>query len=179
LVGDAVGGGPSPRLYAQNLGREAVAAFKAGNDMLLIPPDIGVAEQALVAAVRSGEISESRLDQSVTRILRLKASLGLNKGRLIDLSALDTSVGRPENISAGEQMAQDALTWVRAKAAVLPLKRTASVSEGVLPYQARVEVGHQLVVVIFSDDVRLAAGRALERQIRSRVPDVNVIYTDP
>jgi beta-N-acetylhexosaminidase len=179
IITDALDMGALTRLYAQNLGREAVEAFKAGNDMLLIPPDIGAAEQALVAAVRSGEISESRLNQSVERILRLKASLGLNKGRLVDLSALDSSVGRPENIRAGEQMAQDAITLVRQDGAVVPLKRTAPVSEGFVPYQAPVVVGHQLVVVIFSDDVRLPAGRALERQIRSRVPDVNIIYTDP
>jgi beta-N-acetylhexosaminidase len=179
IITDALDMGALTRLYAPNLGREAVEAFKAGNDMLLIPPDIGAAEQALVAAVRSGEISESRLDQSVERILRLKASLALNKARLIDLSTLDTSVGRPENIRTGEQMAQDAITLVRENGAVLPLKRTAPASEAVLPYQSPVEVGHHLVVVVFSDDVRLAAGRALERQIRSRVPDVNVIYTDP
>lgn len=179
IITDALDMGALTRLYAQNLGREAVEAFKAGNDMLLIPPDIGAAEKALVEAVRSGEIPESRLDQSVSRILRLKASLGLHKARLVDLSALDTSVGRPENLKAGEQMAQDAITLVRQDGAVLPLKKTAPLAEGVLPYQSPVEVGHEIVLVIFSDDVRLAAGRALERQIRSRVPDVNVIYTDP
>jgi beta-N-acetylhexosaminidase len=48
-----------------------------------------------------------------------------------------------------------------------------------LPYQGGVEVRNRLVVVIFSDDVRLDAGRVLERQVKSRVPDANVIYTDP
>src|SRR5262249_21266045 len=36
-----------------------------------------------------------------------------------------------------------------------------------------------LVVVIFTDDVRTEGGRALERGIRERVPDVNVLYVDP
>jgi beta-N-acetylhexosaminidase len=48
-----------------------------------------------------------------------------------------------------------------------------------LPYQNAVEVRNRLVLVIFSDDVRLEAGRALEREIRLRAPDANVIYTDP
>ncbi|MBV9180586.1 MAG: glycoside hydrolase family 3 C-terminal domain-containing protein [Acidobacteria bacterium] len=178
IVTDALDMGALTRLYSGNLGREAVDAFKAGNDLLLIPPDVQVAELALLEAVRSGEISRSRLDQSVTRILRLKASLGLNKARLVDLSALDTTVGRPENIAAGAQMAEDALTLVKENGAVLPLKRT-SVPGGNLPYRALTEVTQRLVVVIFSDDVRLSAGRALESQIRSRVLDADVIYTDP
>jgi len=34
-------------------------------------------------------------------------------------------------------------------------------------------------VVVFSDDVRLEAGRVLERQIKARVPDANLIFADP
>jgi beta-N-acetylhexosaminidase len=41
------------------------------------------------------------------------------------------------------------------------------------------EVRNHLLVVVFTDDVRLEAGHALERQIKARVPDANVIYTDP
>jgi beta-N-acetylhexosaminidase len=41
------------------------------------------------------------------------------------------------------------------------------------------EVRDQMVVIIFSDDMRTEAGRALERQIRERVPDAHVIYVDP
>ena len=36
-----------------------------------------------------------------------------------------------------------------------------------------------MVAIIFSDDMRTEAGRTLERQIRERVPDANVIYVDP
>jgi beta-N-acetylhexosaminidase len=41
------------------------------------------------------------------------------------------------------------------------------------------EVRNQLLVVVFTDDVRLEAGRVLERQIKARMPDANVIFTDP
>jgi beta-N-acetylhexosaminidase len=165
------------RLYAKDIGREAVDAFKAGNDMLLIPPDLGAAYEAMIAAVRSGEISQTRLDESVLKILKLKVSLGLHKARLVDLVTLDSAIGRPENVAAGQQMADDAITLVRQKAGVLPLKKSGTTAAG-LPYQGMAEVRNRLVVVIFSDDVRLEAGRVLERQIKSRVPDANVIYTD-
>jgi len=177
VITDALDMGALTRLYSANLGQEAVDAFKAGNDMLLIPPDLDVAYRGVLAAVHNGEISEARLDESVLKILKTKASLGLHKARLVDVSALDKTVGTPEHIADGQQIADAGVTLVRQNHAVLPLKKTGTNAAG-LPYQAGVEVRNRLVVVIFSDDVRLDAGRVLERQIKSRAPDVNVIYTD-
>src|SRR5205823_9591576 len=91
IITDALDMGALTRLYSADIGREAVDALKAGNDMLLIPPDLDAAVRSMVAAVRSGEISESRLDESVLKILRTKASLGLHKTRVVDLSALDNA----------------------------------------------------------------------------------------
>ena len=178
VITDALDMAGLTRLYATDIGREAVDAFKAGNDMLLIPPDLDAADRAMIAAVRSGEIPESRLDESVRKILKLKASLGLHKARVIDPAALATAIGRPENIAAGQQMADDAITLVRQKGPVLPLKKAGTTATG-LPYQGMAEVRNRLVVVIFSDDVRLEVGRVLERQVKVRIPDANVIYTDP
>ena len=54
VVSDALDMGAVTRLYATNIGREAVDAFKAGNDVLLIPPDLDAAYRAVLAAVGSG-----------------------------------------------------------------------------------------------------------------------------
>lgn len=178
VITDALDMAGLTRLYADNIGREAVAAFKAGNDMLLIPPDLDAAYQAMVAAVRSGEITQSRLDESVLRILKLKASLGLHKARLVDVASVDSAVGRPENMEEGQQIADDAVTLVRDQPGVLPLKKAGTAAGG-LPYQAMAEVHNRLLVIVFSDNVRLEAGHVLERQIKIRVSDANVIYSDP
>jgi beta-N-acetylhexosaminidase len=166
------------RLYANNIGREAVDAFKAGNDMLLIPPDLEAAEEAMVVAVDSGEISQERLDDSVLKILKVKASLGLNKSRLVDASKLDSAIGNPQNVAEGQHMADDAVTLVRQNGAILPLKKNGTAVEG-LPYQKTAEVRNHLAVIILTDDVRLESGHVLERQIKLRVPDVNLMYVDP
>src|SRR5215469_1954915 len=178
VITDALDMAGLTRLYASNIGQEAVDAFRAGNDMLLIPPNLDAAYQAMIAAVRGGEVPESRLDESVLKILKLKASLGLNKAKLVDISKLDSTIGRPENLAEGQRMADDAVTLVREKTPVLPLKISGTKAEA-LPYQAVGEVRNHLVLVIFSDEVRLQAGRVLEREIRARVPDVNVVYADP
>lgn len=55
----------------------AVMAVEAGMDILLMPPNLEHYQSALVEAVKSGRISESRIDESVERILSLKFDSGL------------------------------------------------------------------------------------------------------
>ncbi len=54
-----------------------VRAIQAGADLLLMPNDLPKAYNAVLAAVKSGKISQQRLDESVTRLLKLKQSRGL------------------------------------------------------------------------------------------------------
>src|SRR6266850_632863 len=166
------------RLYASNLGRAAVEAFKAGNDLLLIPADLDASYKAMLQAIGSGEISTARLDESVLKILRTKASLGLHKARLVDIAAISSEVGKPQNMAAGQQVADDAVTLVRDNGKLLPLKSVGTARVG-LPYMTTQETRNDLVVVVLSEDVRSEAGRMLARQVRSRVPDANIIYVDP
>ncbi len=178
IVTDALDMAGLTHLFANDIGRAAVEAFKAGNDMLLIPADLGSSYEAMLKAVESGEISRQRLDRSVLKILKTKASLGLNESRTVDLSALATTVGKPENIAFGQQVAESAITLVRDNGKVLPLKPKGTSKAG-LPYMTREETHNQVVAVLFSEDVRLDAGRAFGREFRARIPDARVIYVDP
>ena len=178
VVTDALDMAGLTRLYAANIGRAAVEAFKAGSDLLLIPADLDASYQSMIDAVRSGEIAQDQLNASVLKILKAKASLGLEKARLVDIDKLSTLVGKPENLAVGQQIADDAIALVRDNGRVLPLKQSGTVVAG-LPYQRVEEVHNRLVAIIFSEDVRTESGRALERQIRARVPDANVVYVDP
>lgn len=58
-------------------GTAAVMSVKAGIDMILSPSDLDAAFNAVYNAVLSGEISEERINESVTRILTLKQKMGL------------------------------------------------------------------------------------------------------
>jgi beta-N-acetylhexosaminidase len=178
VVTDALDMAGLTRLYSAHIGRAAVDAFKAGNDVLLIPADLDASNRAMLEAVRSGEILPAQLDASVLKILKAKASLSLHKTRLVKVEALSTLVGKPENLALGQQVSDDAITLVRDGGKLLPLKTSGTAAPG-LPYQRLEEVRDSLVAVIFSDDMRTEAGRTLERQIRERVPDAHVIYVDP
>lgn len=178
VVTDAIDMAGVTRLYASNIGRAAVDAFKAGNDLLLIPADLDASYKAMLEAVHSGEIPQQRIDGSVLKLLKAKASLGLHKARLVDIQNIPRVVAQPPNVAAGQQAADDAVTLVRDNSNLLPLKPSGTVSSG-LPYQAAEEVHNRVVAVILSEDLHSDAGRALARQLRTRVPDANVIYVDP
>ena len=166
------------RLYPANIGRAAVDAFKAGNDVLTIPADLDASYQAMLAAVRSGEIAQAQVDSSVLKILRAKASLGLHKARLVDVGAIATVVGRPENIALGQRISDDAVTLVRDNGKLLPLRQWKYL-ENSPPTEGVAQAGNPVLVIILCDNVRTKDGRVLERQIRARVPGVNVVYVDP
>ena len=177
IVTDALDMAGLTHLFANDIGRAAVEAFKAGNDLLLIPPDLVASYESMLKAVRSGEISQQRLNRSVLKILKIKGHLGLNASRTVDLGAIATVVGKPENITFGQQVADAAITLVRDNGKVLPLKSKGTVKGG-LPYMTREETHNQVVGVIFSDDMRTESGRAFGREFRARIPDAHVIYVD-
>lgn len=178
VVTDALDMAGLTHLFASDVGRAAVEAFKAGNDLLIIPADLGASYQAMIRALTSGEIPMKRLDASVLKILKIKGSLGLNEARTVDLNAIDDLVGRPENITFGQQVADSAITLVRDNGQVLPLKSKGTRPAG-LPYMSREETHNQVVAVLFSDDVRSESGRAFGREFRARIPDARLISVDP
>ena len=178
IVTDALDMAGLTHLFANNIGRAAVEAFKAGNDLLMIPPDLGASYDAMLKALRAGEISQERLNHSVLKILKIKGSLGLNKSRTVDLNAISAAVGKPENIAFGQQVADAAITVVRDNGKVLPLKSKGTIPGG-LPYMTKEETHNQVVAVLFSDDMRTESGRAFGREFRARIADARVIYVDP
>ena len=188
VVPDAMDMNALMRLYvghgANPSGRAAVEAVKAGVDMILIPADLDAAYNGLLSAVRSGEIPETRINDSVRKILVTKATLGLAKARFVDIDALPNIIATPEHVAFGQLVADSAITLVRDNGQVLPLKKAApapnnGTSTPGLSYQAEQEAGKKVLAVIFSDDIRSDSGRTLERELRARIPDANVMYVDP
>ena len=70
IITDALDMGAVTRYYSAE--QTAVKSVLAGVDMLLMPSDFEQAYNGLVQAVRSGDIKESRIDESVRRILSVK-----------------------------------------------------------------------------------------------------------
>jgi len=117
--------------------REAVImAVKAGADIALMPADLEQAYSGLLAAVGSGEIPESRIDESVKRLIRLKLSRGIVKiadGKLVPgdkvtkdlderIKSAGAVVGSAAHRELEKKVAEKAVTLLKNEGGTLPFK---------------------------------------------------------
>jgi beta-N-acetylhexosaminidase len=97
----------------------AILAFKAGNDIIL-----GISHKfadTLAVLVENGEIPLAQLKTSVRRILELKAKLGLNHNRMVDLNNINTIVGNRTHQLIADSAASRSIVLLRDKNAHVPL----------------------------------------------------------
>ena len=138
----------------------AVAAVKAGADVILVTPDIEAGIDAVVQAVQRGDLPEARIDESVRRILQAKAKLGLYRQRTVAASDLPEKLGRSEAQKTAWLAAQKALTLLRNDGEVLPLS----------PAQR----DSQVAVVMVSDRSFADIGAPLLLKLRRALPHLSV-----
>ncbi|CAM5497080.1 MULTISPECIES: glycoside hydrolase family 3 protein [Streptomyces] len=103
--------------------RVPVLALLAGVDQLLNPPNLSVAWNAVLEAVRGGEISEARIEESILRILRLKSRLGLFQDPFVSHRGVERTVGSRAHRAAADRIAERTTTLLADPGALLPLSR--------------------------------------------------------
>ncbi len=100
-----------------------LAAFLAGNDVLLISEDIPKAHEMLVRAYREGAITEERLAISVKKILLAKYKVGLHNYIPVDANHIVEELNTAEDNRLYEQAMEQALTVVKNDSAILPIRK--------------------------------------------------------
>ena len=98
-------------------------AVLAGNDVLLMPTDIAGAIDAVVDGVHRGLFPESRITESVRKLLVAKQEMGLARQRFTDLQALRSVVADSANLAVARQAAERAITLVKDSLSVVPFGR--------------------------------------------------------
>ncbi|MEW1585801.1 glycoside hydrolase family 3 N-terminal domain-containing protein [Micromonospora vinacea] len=88
-------------------GEAAVRALNAGNDLILMTPNVGQAYDGLLAALRGGSLPRTRLVEAVTRVLTMKFQL--SQVPAAQMSTLNT----PEHRAAADALAAAAVTVLR------------------------------------------------------------------
>jgi beta-glucosidase-like glycosyl hydrolase/CubicO group peptidase (beta-lactamase class C family) len=134
----------------------SVLAVKAGADLLLQvnPEDVAPVIDAVVAAVQRGEISVSRIDASVRRILAAKARVGLHVQRTVDLTAVPKALSTRRHIELANDAADRSITAVRDRDLLLPLRG-------------------KVLSIVFAGDVDPWTGRTFQRALRQAMPSVD------
>ena len=98
-----------------------VRALLAGADMLLKPADVDACIRGLREAVRTGRVTEARIEESARRILAAKYDLGLTRQRITPIDEVDRVVSSPDALKLGREIAEHAITLVRNDAKLVPI----------------------------------------------------------
>ncbi len=130
IVTDAMWMGAISRHYAP--GDAALRSLRAGADIILVPPDLGATIEYLVRAVRNETDSNiqadhslsARVNESVRRILTVKARLGLHKNRFVDIAKTKAFFDSSPTAALAEQIARQSITLVKNQNQLLPLPKT-------------------------------------------------------
>jgi beta-N-acetylhexosaminidase len=99
----------------------AVRAFAAGADQILHSPDPIAAFTGIKRAVAAGRLAQAQIDESVHRVLRAKASVGLHRTRAIDLEAVPSKVGGRAHDAIAEEAFARSITLVKDDRRQVPL----------------------------------------------------------
>lgn len=100
-------------------------AVEAGLDMSMVPLDYSFFK-LLKQLVAEGKVSEQRIDESVRRILQLKAEVGLFKNPYVEPETAG-QFGRPEYRQTALAAAEEAITLLKNEKAALPLAKSAKI----------------------------------------------------
>jgi len=99
----------------------AVMAVKAGNDIILMPPDEDIAVFSVADAVYKGEIPVERINESVRKILAAKIWTGVDKERMTNIEQLPFIVGSRKNVFLAEEIAEKSITLIKNDDNLIPL----------------------------------------------------------
>ncbi len=103
-------------------GEIELAAFLAGNDILLISEDVPKAMEFLINSYNEQVITEKRLAYSVKKILYAKYKVGLNNYKPVKTAYLIDDLNSVNDDTLYEEAIDNALTVIKNDRAILPIK---------------------------------------------------------
>lgn len=103
-------------------GEVDLAAFKAGNDLLLFSEDVPTALAKILEAYNLGDITEERLAHSVKKVLAYKYKSGMNKFTPIEVNKLVEDLNAPIYDDLNQQLYQEAITIVKNDDKLIPFR---------------------------------------------------------
>ena len=107
--------------------KEAIGiSINAGMDMVMVPTDYQRFFNLLLELVKEGKVPQARIDDAVTRILRVKLAMGLmdkSRSHLAD-RRLHKTFGSAEHRQVARECVRQSLVLLKNEKKALPLKKT-------------------------------------------------------
>jgi beta-N-acetylhexosaminidase len=160
VITDALNMGGVTRSYS--VSEASIRALLAGADVLLQPPGHTVVIDNIVAAVESGRIPASRIEEAARRVLLAKAAAGLHRGARVDAAAVAGDVGTDAHRAVARRVAEGSITLARDARNLVPLRR-----------------GARVLHVTYTESGRASAGGALNRELAAGGLSVEHVRVGP
>jgi len=96
-----------------NPGTIEIAALKAGNDILLLPPDFEVAISEIKKAMLNGELTESQIEEKCKKVLSYKYKVGLHTYTPISTDSLYEDLNNTYSLTLKKELLKEAITLVK------------------------------------------------------------------
>ncbi|SMO96936.1 glycoside hydrolase family 3 N-terminal domain-containing protein [Gracilimonas mengyeensis] len=140
-------------------GEAVVEALQAGADIMLISPDVYTAVDEVIDAVKKGDISEERINQSFRKLMAWKQLYGLfESDNLVNLESLDSRINTPYHQAVADRIARESVTILKNENNILPIQPS--------EYP-------EIMVVALADDQSGRTGSSFVLELRNYHPDVS------
>ncbi|KUG10771.1 glycoside hydrolase [Elizabethkingia sp. HvH-WGS333] len=125
IITDALNmGAVASRYKAGELDKKA---FAAGNDIMLFSQGVSEGKKLIQQAIDSGEIPQSRIEESVKKILLTKYYLGLTNFKKISTNNINSDLNNGSHAQLSEKLYANALTLLKNDQKLLPLQKNETV----------------------------------------------------
>lgn len=119
IITDALNMGAVASRY--KAGELDAMAFKAGNDLMLFSQDVATGKKLIQKAIDNNEIPQSRVEESVKKILLTKYFLGLDKYSPRNPENIDEDLNNASHSELVQKLYANALTLLKDEKKLLPL----------------------------------------------------------
>ena len=155
IITDALNmGAVASRYKAGELDKKA---FAAGNDIMLFSQGVSDGKKLIQQAIDNGEIPQSRIEESVKKILLTKYYLGLTNFKKISTNNINNDLNNESHAQLSEKLYASALTLLKNDQKLLPLQKNETVY-----YVPLEEASYKTFVSELGNNVNLIVKKANE-----------------
>ena len=99
-----------------------LATVEAGSDIIIQNMNLKRSIDTIEKAVMDGTISESRIDASALKVLKMKEKVGLHQNRTITSNYTHRAMGKASNFRMAKEIAERSITVVKNEDNILPIQ---------------------------------------------------------
>lgn len=104
-------------------GEIEVKALQAGNDILLLPPEVPTAIKAIQNAIKEGRLSDSLINERCKKVLKYKYMAGLNIVQPIKIEGIYEDLNSKKGQRLRSELFEKAITLVQNHDSIIPLSQ--------------------------------------------------------